>query len=277
MDIALCLIAKENYPKALTRLGIARRLAECAKTYDGRPVLASVFHDIGYVHDRQGRVSEAVHEYKKAVRIREKCFGQDSSEVADTLYCLGQVLKERGDNDGALASQLRALEIRVARMGPDSIFVAESRIRVALLYTQMNRLADAHPQAQGAFRTLNRFKDLGDKRLNASLVTVRGILKHLRFHETAPARFKRQPAADTLPVTDADPCDEVLQRPHQRVVGHGLASRTPCAEGIGREGDMERERERERDMDFEEASRPMERDRLNVEDIVRKYSTTRIE
>ena len=122
-----CLQGLESYEEALKRyeealrlhLLIVRReaaqeeetLAEGSRKLEAiTPIAGILKHNIGMMHSRGGRYTEAMIEFQAAMDIKSS-FGEHHPEVANTLNAIGAMQASKGEGDSALAHFKQALEI----------------------------------------------------------------------------------------------------------------------------------------------------------------------
>jgi len=74
------------------------------------PIAGVLKHNIGMMHSRGGRYTEAMIEFQAAMAIKQS-FGEHHPEVANTLNAIGAMQASKGEGDSALAHFKQALEI----------------------------------------------------------------------------------------------------------------------------------------------------------------------
>ena len=99
-----------------------------------------------------GRYDEAEPLHKRALAIREKVFGPNHPEVAQTLNNLGVLYANEGRYAEAEPLYKRALEIRIASYGADHLTTAETRQNLATLYYAQGRYDEAAPLYEQALK-----------------------------------------------------------------------------------------------------------------------------
>ena len=105
------LITTAQYESALEVAQIGNGLAE-DKTWR-----ATFCHSLGRVFDAQGKYSEALKYYFRALDIYEETQGKQHPETATTLNNIGESLRSQGKYSEALKYYLRALEIYEETLG----------------------------------------------------------------------------------------------------------------------------------------------------------------
>jgi CHAT domain-containing protein/Tfp pilus assembly protein PilF len=95
-----------------------------------------------------GKYQEAIPLAQRSLAIREKAFGPDNLNVANSVYNLGMLNDYQGNYADAEALYQRALAIYEKTRGPDHPNVADAVDSIAYLYKQQGRYADAEPLFQ---------------------------------------------------------------------------------------------------------------------------------
>ncbi len=138
----------------LNRLEDAETWSEQAKSAaerlgDPGPVLAAAFEtNLGVLRYMQARYPEALEHHQRALALREKLYGGDHLDVANSLSLAGSTLQVMGRLAEALAMAERALAMRLRLLGADHPLIATGLANVAGLNLAHGR-AD---QAVEAFR-----------------------------------------------------------------------------------------------------------------------------
>src|ERR1700730_1494241 len=127
---------KREYDRAIADYGEAIRI---------NPNDARALYSLGVVYDAQGKSTEALPLYKRALAIREKALGPDHPNVAASLDSLAGVYLAPGRYAEAEPLHKRALAIYEKALGPDHADVATSLNNLAELYRNQGRYAEAEP------------------------------------------------------------------------------------------------------------------------------------
>jgi class 3 adenylate cyclase len=132
---------------------------------------------LGLMCASQGRHAEAEGHHLRALAIREKAFGPDRPDVAQSLNNLGGLYCLQGRHDKAEQLLARALEIREKTLAPDHVEIAETLNAMAEVYRGQSRYAEAQPLLERALAI--REKSLGSDhpltvKARASLAALRG-------------------------------------------------------------------------------------------------------
>ena len=87
-----------------------------------------------------GQHSEAIVYYKRALKIKEKEFGVDHINTADTINNLGITYDSQGKYDEAIAQYERALRIYEKAFGVDHINTADTINNLGITYRQSGQV-----------------------------------------------------------------------------------------------------------------------------------------
>jgi serine/threonine protein kinase/Tfp pilus assembly protein PilF len=93
---------------------------------DQPEIRAKLSNTIGTVYANLGLYDKAIELVEAGLEIRERRFGQDSLEAAESLDTLGALKLDKGDFTGAERLMRKGYEIRKKILGMDDIKVAES-------------------------------------------------------------------------------------------------------------------------------------------------------
>ncbi|NBV06564.1 MAG: tetratricopeptide repeat protein [Proteobacteria bacterium] len=104
-------------------------------------LLATSYHNIGGVYDSQGKLDEALAEFKKASAIQEKK-APDSLDLADSYSKIGMIYNYQGKLDEALAEFKKASAIQ-ERKTPDSLDLATSYNNIGMVCQSQGNLTEA--------------------------------------------------------------------------------------------------------------------------------------
>lgn len=99
--------------------------------------LAEEYNNIGlFVSDYFAEYDKALKYQKKALAIREKVFGTENLNTANSYDNIGEVYREKGDYDMALEHQQKALAIREKVLGTKHPDTATSINNIGLVYNE---------------------------------------------------------------------------------------------------------------------------------------------
>jgi len=126
---------------------------------------AGSFVELGMLYRQHGEHVEAQRHLRRALQIHRKISGPESSEATQDLYHLAASLAESGDLDGAAAEFERLLAMKDRQVGGDRKETAEAQVRLAVLYLNAGRPAQACELLMQAIGFLERKG--GDKLLLA--------------------------------------------------------------------------------------------------------------
>jgi tetratricopeptide (TPR) repeat protein len=122
------------------------------------------------------RFEEAEELLRKALAIRERCFGSGSDEVARTLRILSHALARQGAHDEAVACARRALEIVQALFPGDHPEVATSHETLGAALAWSHRFSDAEPELRLAMEMNERLLGIEHTQTIHSMLTVAQFL-----------------------------------------------------------------------------------------------------
>ncbi len=105
--------------------------------------LASAVHEVAGIYYCQCKYPQAEMLYKRSLKIKEKCLGEDHSSVAITLNNLGELYRQQSRYDEAEPLYKRSLVIREDKLGKDHPDVAQSLNNLAGLYESQGKYAEA--------------------------------------------------------------------------------------------------------------------------------------
>ncbi len=119
----------------------ARQLPALA---EGQPeVEAAVRAIIGETYLNLARFDEAEPNLKRALELRKELYGEDHLDVAESLFQMGRLLRERDDLDAAEASYRRSLAIREQHLGPRHALVGLTAHSVGIVLLRESKLEEA--------------------------------------------------------------------------------------------------------------------------------------
>ncbi len=139
---------EEAEPLLLEALGIAREADPPALT-----VTADLWSRLGELYYDQSRLDEAIAAYERALEIRElELSGQDERALADSLYDLGVIHKDRGRHGEAEAYFTEALESYERLLG-NSVRTADTLENLAYSEDEIGQFEDAERHLRAAYDT----------------------------------------------------------------------------------------------------------------------------
>lgn len=107
----------------------------------------------------EGKFDEAHALYRKVLKIRRKCCGEDHDMYADTLVNVANVYIEQEELEEALKLQKQASEIYVRMLGEHSFKSCTVKSSIAITQHQLGNHKIAHDEAKRAVRM---FRQLGE-------------------------------------------------------------------------------------------------------------------
>lgn len=119
-------------------------------------LLVTILNNIGHVLQSQGDWTGAFTQYKQALAIRKKRFGEEHPEMARSLDNLGELLGAQGNWDGALRLHRRALAIRENVLGEEHPEVVASLMKIGEILRSQRDYAGAFAPYQQALAILQK-------------------------------------------------------------------------------------------------------------------------
>jgi tetratricopeptide (TPR) repeat protein len=176
-----------NLSESLRRWGfidLVRGLnEETAKTTTGA-VKAAALHDLGIIHQTQGRYEEAVKMYQASLKINEKL--RNKSGIANTLQNLGVIHQEQGKYEEAEKMYQKSLKIK-EELG-DKRGIAYTLHNLGTKHQEQGRYEEAEKMYQASLKIK---EELGDKRGIASTFHQFGMIRQdQRRYEEAEKMYQ---------------------------------------------------------------------------------------
>jgi len=121
------------------------------------------------MHRQHGNEAEAQRAIRRALEIHRVQLGKNSREATQDLHLLATSLAETGDLQGAMSEYERVLTMHERQIGGDREAMAETQVRLAVLYLHAERPSAARELLIQAVGTLQRS---GGERLIFALETL---------------------------------------------------------------------------------------------------------
>jgi tetratricopeptide (TPR) repeat protein len=153
--LGMALVHSDRRAEALQAFERAVKLSEKAFGAD-HVETANGLAELGVLHREKGDHAEAQHCLRRALRIHRAVSGADSHQAAQDLHHLAESLEESGDLDGAASEYERVLALRARQVGADRGQTAGAQVRLAILYLQAERIAQARELLTQAIPVLER-------------------------------------------------------------------------------------------------------------------------
>jgi tetratricopeptide (TPR) repeat protein len=153
--LGMALVHSDRRAEALQALERAVKLSEKAFGPD-HVETANGLAELGALYREKGDHAEAQHCLRRALRIHRAVSGADSHEAAQDLQHLAESLEESGDAEGAAGEYERMLALRARQVGADRGQTAGAQVRLAILYLQADRVAQARELLTQAVPVLER-------------------------------------------------------------------------------------------------------------------------
>ena len=112
----------------------------------------SLLDSLGSFCNAYGQYDEAITYYERALRIKEKAFGVDHINTANTINNLGSTYDSQGKYDEAIAQYERALRIYEKAFGVDHINTADTINNLGSTYNSQGKYDEAITQYERALR-----------------------------------------------------------------------------------------------------------------------------
>lgn len=129
----------------------------CGKTDD---VQVAVYNELGSFYMNQGKVLQAIDQFKAARDFVATLCGSESPEYATVVGNLADAYRLGDEDEKALQSYKEALGVYERTTGKDSYLYASALNNVALLYTKMKRFEEAERSLAGVLELTNEYAEL---------------------------------------------------------------------------------------------------------------------
>jgi tetratricopeptide (TPR) repeat protein len=113
-----------------------------------------LYNNRGAMRERQGLLSEALEDARRAVSAKEKAEGPDSPDVAMSLSNMALAIEQMGDSNSAVHQAQRAADTIEARLGRDHPRTGILRSNYAEILNHVGRFAEAREMATRALGAL---------------------------------------------------------------------------------------------------------------------------
>jgi tetratricopeptide (TPR) repeat protein len=120
-----------------------QKLAETFPPKDAR--LPRTIFDLAQVYRAEGKYSDALPLYERALQIYTGLYGAESTELADTLDGEAELFTSLNDYPHAEPLLLKSLALRQELLPPDSLDTAQSKNDLGEVYTQTGEFGKAEP------------------------------------------------------------------------------------------------------------------------------------
>ncbi len=132
-----------HYAEAERLLIANEKLAESFPPKDAR--LPRTIFDLAQIYRAEGKYSEALPLYERALEIYGKLYGGESTELADTLDGEAELYTSLDDYAHAEPLLVKSLELRQKFLPPDSPDIAQSKNDLGEVYTATGAFDKAEP------------------------------------------------------------------------------------------------------------------------------------
>jgi tetratricopeptide (TPR) repeat protein len=117
---------------------------------------ANALSELSALHQQHGNPEEALVYVRRALKIHRTELGADSQQATQDLHSLAALMEESGDLTGAMTEYERVLALDERQVGGDRRSVAETQVRLAVLYLNADRTPAARELLTTAVGTLER-------------------------------------------------------------------------------------------------------------------------
>lgn len=182
-------LARMRGESAESILALLERAIAVSMTARGadHPITATLLNNAAIMKQRNGRLGEALQDFKNLYDLRHARFGDNHPETATTMNNIGNLYSEMGEIEEALEWLLRARDASIATSGPDHIDVAPMEGNIGLIYAEMGRFEEAIAPLEHGLAI--RVSALGDRHPATMNSRVKLLLLHMYWarHEDKAA------------------------------------------------------------------------------------------
>merc|ERR1711971_570170 len=111
-------LLEDNFMDALDFSDKALEIAEAHDEESDVLVLADIVSNKGMIHERVGKIDEAMLFYRQALKMKASIFGAEDPKIADSLNNIANLYYEKGRYDEASKVYNQALEMKEKCLGP---------------------------------------------------------------------------------------------------------------------------------------------------------------
>ncbi|MBL7128951.1 MAG: tetratricopeptide repeat protein [Ignavibacteria bacterium] len=157
-----------------------------------KPELKTKIYDtVGRFLNQNAHYKEAEKMLENALRVREKTFGRNHAETADSLYNLAYLYRNRNKYEKAEQLYKRSLKIRENIYGKEHIETIKTLNSLVWLYVEQGKFSIAEPLAQLSLKLCE--KALGTQHLETafSLNSLALVYMYIGKHKESESLFKR--------------------------------------------------------------------------------------
>lgn len=134
----------DNFARCALALPHAEACLAISEQYEiAMPQASRLMVRIAYYYRTRGEIFKAYAFQERALKAREKAFGENSIQVARSLNDLGIVLTEIGKPGEAVKKLELSLEIEASAQSPSEEFIAVGRDNLGMAYTASGEYAKA--------------------------------------------------------------------------------------------------------------------------------------
>jgi tetratricopeptide (TPR) repeat protein len=127
------------------------------------------FHGLGNLYSDQGKLTEAVEMYQRALEGKEKALGPDHTSTLMTVNNLGTLFSDQGKLKEAEEMYQRALVGYEKALGPDHTSTLDTVNNIGNLYRGQGKLKEAEDPYQGELPDSQKVARLNAKRVRRAI------------------------------------------------------------------------------------------------------------
>lgn len=105
--------------------------------------IATFFEGLGNTKMRQGRQSEALSLYKRALSARQKCVRESDDALSPIISTISSVMRREGRHEEALSYMQWVVRIKMQNYGPRSSQCASSMVNLGTLLADKGQMVEA--------------------------------------------------------------------------------------------------------------------------------------
>jgi tetratricopeptide (TPR) repeat protein len=165
--------------------------AEIERRGDPPEAAAMLASNLGVLRADQSRFDDAVEQFRRAIEIRERAFGEETPNLATALNNLGSVLYMQGDYEGAIEVHRRALEIRERVLGAEHPDVGMSLENMGIAFVALGKHDEAVEHLTRAVAVTEKALGADHPQLAGPLNNLGSALEGVGKREASLASYRR--------------------------------------------------------------------------------------
>jgi tetratricopeptide (TPR) repeat protein len=156
-----------------------------------RSIFAAVYSSIAVVYDNDGKYSEALEWYKKALDVCESTLGRDHSTTVTAYINISSVHFRKGEYPKAMEWLRKALAVKEKQLGSEHPETAAIYGNIALVLRKIGETDKALEVFLYVLDVFSGVFDPYDSRIGDLLTEISGIYQEQRNYEKAFEYMKR--------------------------------------------------------------------------------------